>query len=142
MAIATWSQPADWFRRPWSDAYRPQLAGALLTPATYLSLQKPVGYLVPLLPAASRVYQLSDILMPIAPGGSLDHRIRWGLAHPLPGGVWALYREGSPPQVDLLDPYGLKLDASRPCERIPGADGVDFEACRLVQSQASPEYPS
>jgi hypothetical protein len=143
VAIAIWSQPADWFRRPWSDAYRPQLAGALLMPATYLSLQKPVGYLVPLLPAASRVYQLSDILMPIAPGGSLDHRIRWGLAHPLPGGVWALYREGSPPQVDLLDPYGLKLDASRPCERIPGADGVAFEACRLVsKSQASPEFPS
>ncbi len=142
VAIAVWSQPADWSRRPWSDPYRPQLAGPLLTPATYLGLQKPVGYLVPLLPATSRVYQLSDIVMPVTPGGSLDHRIRWGLAHPLPGGVWALHRQGSPPRADLLDAYGLKLDASRPCERIPGADGADFEACHLVQSQASPEYPS
>jgi len=139
VAIAIWSQPADWFRRPWSDPYRPQLADSLLTPATYLALQKPVGYLVPLLPATSRVFQLSDIVMPIAPGGSLEDRIRWGLAHPLPGGVWALYRQGSQPRVDLLDSYGLRFDASRPCERIPGADGVDFEACHLAPtSQTSP----
>jgi hypothetical protein len=139
MAIAIWSQPADWSRRPWSDPYRPQLAGPLLTPATYLMLQKPIGYVVPLLPATSRLYQLSDIVVPIAPGGSLDHRIRWGLAHPLPGGVWALHLQGSPPRVGLLDDYGLMLDASRPCERIPGADGLDIEACHLVPKL---EYPS
>ena len=90
LAIVIWSQPADWSRRPWSDPYRPQLAGTLLTPATYLILQKPIGYVVPLLPPASRAYQLSDILMPIAPGGLLDRRIRWGVAHPLAGGVRAL----------------------------------------------------
>jgi hypothetical protein len=144
VAIAIWSQPADWLRRPWSDPYRPQLAGSLLTPATYLMLEKPIGYVAPLLPATSRLYQLSDIVMPIVLGGSLDHRIRWGLAHPLAGGVWALHLQGRPPlqdrppRVDLLDAYGLMVDESRACERFPGADGVDVEACHLVpRSQAS-----
>jgi hypothetical protein len=143
LAIVIWSQPADWSRRPWSDPYRPQLAGPLLTPATYLMLQKPIGYVVPLLPSASRAYQLSDIVMPVVPGGLLDHRIRWGLAHPLPGGVWALYLQGSPPRKDLLGAYGLEFDASRACDRIPGADNVDIEACPLVRrSQAPFEKPS
>jgi len=129
VAIAIWSQPADWSRRPWSDPYRPQLAGALHAPATYLLLAKPLGYVVPLLPAASRAYQLSDIVMPIVPGGSLDHRIRWGLAHPLLGGVWALYLQSSAPRTDLLNSYDLELDVARPCEHIPGADGIDIAAC-------------
>jgi hypothetical protein len=95
-----------------------------------------MGYVVPLLPTASRAYQLSDILLPIAPGGLLDSRIRWGLAHPLPGGVWSLrLLDDEPPRTDLLDAYGLRRDASRTCERIPGANGVDIEACPLVQQQ-------
>jgi len=129
--LAIWSQPSDWSRRPWSDPYRPQLASSLLRPATYLMLEKPLGYVVPLLPASSRVYQLSDILLPVAPGGLFDRRIRWGLAHPLAGGVWALHLRGSPPRQNLLDTYGLEFDASRNCELIPGADGVDIEACPL-----------
>jgi hypothetical protein len=130
-AIAVWSQPADWFRRPWSDPYLPQLAAALQTPATYLLLAKPTGYIVPALPTASRAYQLSDIVTPIVPGGSLDHRIRWGLEHPLPGGVWALYLHDTAPPTGLLKPYDLEMDATRACEHIPGADGVDIEACPL-----------
>ena len=139
LAIAIGSQPGDWPRRPWSDPYRPRLAGTLMTPATYLMLEKPLGYILPLLPADSRFYQLSDIVMPIAPGGSLDQRVRAGLAHPLPGGVWALYLRGSPPRLDLLDPYDLKIDAARACARIPGADGVDIEACPLV-SRSKPVW--
>ncbi|MGB6396921.1 MAG: hypothetical protein WBF73_14740 [Bradyrhizobium sp.] len=131
LAVAVWSQPSDWSRRPWSDPYRPQLASSLLRPATYLMLAKPLGYVVPLLSASSRVYQLSDILLPVAPGGLFDRRIRWGLAHPLAGGVWALHLRGSPPRQNLLDTYGLEFDASRNCELIPGADGVDIEACPL-----------
>lgn len=131
LAVAVWSQPSDWSRRPWSDPYRPQLASSLLRPATYLMLEKPLGYVVPLLSASSRVYQLSDILLPVAPGGLFDRRIRWGLAHPLAGGVWALHLRGSPPRQNLLDTYGLEFDASRNCELIPGADGVDIEACPL-----------
>jgi hypothetical protein len=63
------------------------------------------------------------------PGGSLDDRIRGGLTHPLPGGIWALYLEGSAPRTDLLNPYGLELDATRACEHIRGADGMDIAAC-------------
>lgn len=144
LAIAVWSQPADWFRRPWSNPYRPQLAEALSAPATYLMIQKPLGYVVPLLPAGSRAYQLSDIVMPIAHGGLLDRRVRSGLARPLPGGVWALHLRGSAPRQDLLDAYDLVFDPSRACEFIPGADDADIEACPLIHASesTSSEEPS
>lgn len=137
VAIALWSQPTDWVRRPWSDPYQPSIPGPLLTPATYVLIEKPIGYVVPRLPLGSRAYQLADILLPIAQGGSLDRRIRAGLANPLPGGVWALHLRGSQPRQSLLDPYGLRLNASRPCEIIPGADGTDIEACPLI----APDLP-
>jgi hypothetical protein len=133
LGIVVWTQPADWLRRPWSDPYRPELAGALETPATYLLLEKPTGYVVPLLPPASRAYQLSDIVLPIVPGGVLDRRIRSGLAHPLEGGVRALFFQGTPPRNDLLAAYGLALDGSRDCERIPAADRRDIAACPLIR---------
>jgi hypothetical protein len=132
LAIACWSQPADWSRRPWSDPYHPLVPQALLKPATFLLIEKPVGYVVPMLAPGSRAYQLADILLPIIPGRSLDRRIRSGLANPLPGGVWALHLRGSPPQRNLLDDYGVEFDSARPCETIPGANEVDVEACPLI----------
>jgi hypothetical protein len=141
-AIALWSQAADWSRRPWSDPYQPLLSGALRNPAAYVLIEKPVGYVVPLLPSGSRAYQLADILLPIAPGGSLDRRVRSGLSNPPPGGVWALHLRGSPPRQNLLDDYGLQFDASRPCETILGADHVDIEACPLVAADQAAGLPA
>ncbi len=135
-AIAAWSQPADWFRRPWSAPYQPQLPHALRQPATYLLVEKPIGYVIPILPMESRAYQLSDIVMPIVPGGVLDDRIRWGLSHPLAGGVWALHLKNSQIRQDLIHLYGWEIDPARACESISGADGVDIEACPLRQSAA------
>jgi len=136
LAIALWSEPTDWMRRPWSDPYKPQLAEALQVPATFLLLQKPLGYIVPLLPEGSRVYQISDVVLPVVPGGVLDHRIRAGLAQPLPGGLWALYLaeslEGNPLRLDLLDAYDLRIDPDRACLRIPGAERTDVAACPLI----------
>jgi hypothetical protein len=140
LAIMLWSQPTDWMRRPWSDPYRPQLAQALRAPATFLLLQKPLGYIVPLLPEGSRAYQISDIVLPIVPDGVLDRRIRSGLMQPLPGGVWALYFTKSPadnpPRLELLDSYGLEIDPARACERIPGAERIDITACPLMPRPA------
>lgn len=136
IVIALWSQPADWLRRPWSDPYQPQLPQALSSPATYLMIEKPLGYIVPLLAPGSRAYQLSDILLPVVPDGLLDHRIRDGLAHPLPGGVWAMHRKGDPVRQCLLRDYGLEIDATRACAIIPGADRTGIEACPL---RASPQ---
>jgi hypothetical protein len=136
LATTLWSEPTDWMRRPWSDPYRPQLAEALQIPATFLLLQKPLGYVVPLLPEGSRAYQISDVVLPVVPGGVLDRRIRAGLAQPLPGGLWALYfaesLEGNPLRLDLLDTYDLKIDPDRACLRIPGADRIDVTACPLI----------
>ncbi|HKU07568.1 MAG TPA: hypothetical protein VJR30_15975 [Bradyrhizobium sp.] len=133
-AIVAWSQPADWFRRSWSDPYRPHLPHALLQPATFLLVEKPIGYVVPILPTGSRSYQLSDIVMPIVPGGALDERIRRGLSNPLAGGVWALHLKGSQLRHDLINPYGWEIDPSRSCEFISGADHLDIEACPLQRA--------
>jgi len=135
LAIVLWSQPADWSRRAWADSYRPQISASLLSPASYFLIEKPLGYVIPLLPVGSRAYQLADILLPITPGGVLDRRIRAGLADPLPGGTWALHVHGSTPRQDLLDGYDLRFDAARPCEFINGADGADIEACPLIKSE-------
>jgi Glycosyltransferase family 87 len=132
IAIACWSQPADWMRRPWSDPYHPLVPQALLKPATFLLIEKPVGYVVPMLAPGSRAYQLADILLPIVPGGTFDSRIRAGLANSLPGGVWAIHLRGSPPRRNLLDDYGVAFDSARSCEIIPGANEVDVEACPLI----------
>ncbi|MGJ4940499.1 glycosyltransferase 87 family protein [Bradyrhizobium sp. HKCCYLS1011] len=141
LAIALWSRPTDWTRRPWSDPYRPQLAAGLQTPATFLLLQKPLGHVVSRLPAGSRVYQLSELVLPIVPGGVLDRRIRAGLADPLPGGIWALYFSKSsadnPPRLEALESYDLKIDPSRACERIAGVDRIDIEACPVISRAAS-----
>ncbi len=74
--------------------------------------------------------------MPIVPGGVLDDRIRWGLSHPLAGGVWALHLKNSQIRQDLIHLYGWEIDPARACESISGADGVDIEACPLRQSAA------
>jgi hypothetical protein len=132
LAIVCWSQPADWVRRPWSDPYHPLVPQALHVPATFLLIEKPVGYVVPMLAPGSRAYQLADILLPIVPGGSLDGRIRSGLANPLPGGVWALHLRGSSPRQDLLNDYGMTFDSTRSCETIPGVNEMDVEACPLI----------
>lgn len=136
LAVALWSQPCDWGRRPWSDPWRPQLAQALTTPATFLLLQKPLGYIVPELPAGSRAYQLAELMLAIVPGGVLDRRIKAGLADPLPGGVWAVYyaesRADNPPRLDYLDNYGLMPDPARACAQIAGADRALIKVCPLL----------
>ncbi|WP_315742519.1 MULTISPECIES: glycosyltransferase 87 family protein [unclassified Bradyrhizobium] len=141
LAVALWSQPTDWMRRPWSDPYRPQLAAALQKPATFLLLHKPLGYIVSQLPAGSRAYQLSEIVLPLVPGGVLDRRVRAGLAEPLPGGTWALYFATSPadnpPRLAALVAYGLERDPGRACERIAAVDGSDIEACPVISPASS-----
>jgi hypothetical protein len=82
-------------------------------------------------------------VLPVAPGGVLDQRIREGLAHPLAGGARALFLFGNPPRKDLLAAYDLEIDQSRACERIQGADYRDIAACPLItKSLASHEHHS
>ena len=119
-AIALWSQPGDWWRRPWSDPYRPEIPQVLQQPAIYMLLDKPMGYIAPLLPPDSRFYQLADIALPIVPGGMFDKRIRDGLASPPPGGVWAMNARGTPINAALIARYALVVDPTKPCVSIEG----------------------
>ena len=133
LAIALWSQPGDWFRRPWSNPYNPAISKSLEQPAIYLLLDKPLAYVAPLLPPQSRFYQIADIALPIMPDGKFDRRIRAGLKNPLPGGTWGLHTRDKPIREGLLERYGLRVDASRPCVEIEGAWlGTAIEACPVV----------
>ncbi|MET0677660.1 MAG: hypothetical protein ABW175_17830, partial [Bradyrhizobium sp.] len=130
--IAMWSQPGDWFRRPWSNPFDPAIPQALHQPADYFILEKPLAYVAPRLASPSRFYQIADIALPIIADGNFDRRIRAGLASPLPGGVWGLHMRGSPIREHLLVRYGLRVDPSRPCVEIEGAQlGTAIEACPL-----------
>jgi hypothetical protein len=133
LAIALWSQPGDWFRRPWSNAYNPVISKALAQPANYLLLDKPLAYIAPRLPAQSRFYQIADIALPIMPDGRFDRRIRAALSNPPPGGTWGLHTRDKPIREALLERYGLQLDASRACVEIEGAWlSTAIEACPLA----------
>ena len=133
LAVALWSQPGDWFRRPWSNPYNPRVSKSLEQPAVYLLLDKPLAYVAPLLPPQSRFYQIADIALPIMPDGEFDRRIRTALKNPLPGGAWELHTRGKPIREPLLERYGMRVDASRACVEIEGAWlGTAIEACPLV----------
>jgi hypothetical protein len=133
VAIALWSQPGDWFRRPWSNAYNPAISKSLEQPALYLLLDKPLAYIAPRLPPQSRFYQVADIALPIMPEGKFDRRIRTALNDPPPGGTWGLHTRDKPIREGLLERYGVKLDASRVCVEIEGAWlGTAIEACPLM----------
>jgi hypothetical protein len=136
LAIALWSQPGDWWRRPWSNAYQPQISEQLARPAIYLLLDKPVAYVAPLLAPTSRFFQLADIALPVMPDGRLDRRIRASLKDVLPGSAWELHIRGNAVRANLLERYGLAVDASRPCVEIEGAQlGTVIETCPLVAQQ-------
>jgi hypothetical protein len=131
-AIALWSQPGDWWRRPWSNPYQPKISSRLEQPATYFLLDKPVAYVAPLLSPRSRFYQIADIALPVIPDGKFDRRIRAGLKDPLPGGAWELHIQGKPFRQNLLERYGLAIDASRSCVEIEGVQpATAIEACPL-----------
>ncbi|MBS0531123.1 MAG: DUF2029 domain-containing protein [Proteobacteria bacterium] len=132
IGIALWSQPADWWRRPWSNPYRPVISARLRQPATYILLNKPTAYIAPLLPARSRFYQIGDIVTPIVSGGTFDKRIRAGLADPLPGGVWEIHDRNEVVQWEQLARFGLTTDPSKPCAEIESVNPASvIQVCPL-----------
>jgi len=136
VVIALWSQPGDWWRRPWSDPYRPAISAPLSQPATFVLLDKPLAYVAPLLPPGSRFYQIADIALPVLPDGKFDRRIRAGLADPLPGGMWELHIRDKPFALNLLGRFGLAVDLSQSCVAIEGAQiGTAIAACPLVMRE-------
>lgn len=133
-AIASaWTQPTDWWRRPWSNPYSPAIDRRLAQPATYFLLDKPLSFIAPQLPAGSRFAMIADQALPIMPGGRFDRRIREGLNDPLPGGVWEMHLKGRPYPVELLAGYGLSVDTTQTCVEIEGANlGSVLVTCPLI----------
>jgi hypothetical protein len=137
LLIAAWVQPSDWWHRPWSSPYSPApLSADLRQPASYFLLEKPLAYLVPRFQQQSRFFQLADIGLPVRPGGLFDRRIRDALARPLSGGAFALHVKGHPLRDDLLAPYGLMVDPTRPCTGIDSVIKEPLEACPLISASS------
>jgi hypothetical protein len=138
LAVAVWSQPGDWFRRPWSNPFNPAISKSLEQPALYFLLDKPLAYIAPLLPPQSRFYLIADIALPIMPDGKFDRRIRTALKDLPPGGAWGLHTSGKPVREPLLERYGLRIDASRACVEIEGAWlATAIVACPLLVARES-----
>src|SRR5262245_59144688 len=136
IAMAIWSRPADWGRRPWSDPVRqPEIPRNLQVAATYFIIDKPVALVALYLPQNSRFYQLEDANFMLLPGQRFDRIIQSGLHTPLPGGVWAIRLKRQTPTpfpVSLFEGYGQLIDASRPCEIIDVPSRL--EVCPLMTS--------
>ena len=131
-AVVLWCHPSDWWHRPWSLPYQPNISEWLQRPADYFLLDKPVAYVAPQLPPQSRFYQIADIALPILPNGEFDRRIRKALADPLPGGFWELHIRNRAFQPDLLNTYGLQVDGSKSCVEIEGiVPSTALVACQL-----------
>jgi hypothetical protein len=136
LVIAAWSQPADWWRRPWT-AKSAAVPAALQQPADYIMLSKPMSYVISRLPAQSRYFQIGDIALPIVDGGKFDRLIERAIANPLPGGLWAMRIRGHMDTVHLLETYGLDIDLGQKCLEIDNPHGdVWIEACPLRRKDA------
>lgn len=89
LATVASTQPADWWRRPWPDAYKPRPpAEVVAAPAAFLMTAVPLGYWVSAFPYGSRSYLLYPEMLP--PGGRLAQRLGDGLDRPPGGTVWGV----------------------------------------------------
>jgi hypothetical protein len=131
--IALWSQPGDWFHRPWSNTYNPAIPSQLELPVDYFLVDKPLAYIAPRLSPRSRFFQIADIATPIMPDGKFDRRIQGALKNPLPGGAWEMHTKGKPIDSQLLRRHNLSVDTAKGCVEIEGAVlDTAMEVCPLV----------
>lgn len=135
IVLAMTTRPADFFHRPWSDAYTPHVPSAISAGATYGLLDQPLAYWVTAAPHPAHAFMLlSDLL---TPGGRLQRRldrIVGGAGHKL----WLL---------DLDRPVGrmIRTEMSMhgivmapPCIRAGNMVWIDTVFCggRLVGARA------
>jgi hypothetical protein len=129
VALLAWTRPADWWHRPWPDAYAPHPpAEVTATPAAYLVNTLPFGYWVRALPRGSRFYGIDPELL--ASGGPLARRVSAGLDHPPGGKIWALgFDQMMEPKARAgLEALGVAL--APPCYRARSFWWVDTIFCR------------
>lgn len=137
VAILAWTRPADWWRRPWSDSYRPRPpAEVTRAPAAYLLTAVPLGYWVSALPYASRAYLLYPEML--EGGGQLAQRLRAGLDDPPGGTVWAVGLDVPiEPKVRVsMAAQGFAL--APPCYRARSMWWVDTVFCRAARVGSRP----
>ena len=135
---ALWTAAGRLVAAPWSTPTGRKYPSGCGSLPIYVLLDKPLAYVAPLLPPQSRFYQIADIALPIMPNGDIRPANPRRAEHPLPGGMWELHIRGKAYRKELLDGYGLAIDASRSaCETIEGVvPGTAIEACPLLRAAA------
>lgn len=136
VALVAATRPADFWHRPWADAYGPVAPNALADPAAYITTWHPDGYWVPALPAASRFYSI--VPTGLATGGVLRARLEDGLRAPPGGRIWTMG-----PDIPLGEDLRSRLSAlgvvpSAPCVRARSLWWVDTVFCRAAPSGPRP----
>ncbi len=135
-ALVTATRPADFWHRPWADAYAPAPPAALAAPAAYIMTWHPDGYWVPALPAASRFYSI--VPTGLATGGVLRARLEQGLRTPPGGRLWTMG-----PDIPLGEDLRSRLSAlgvvpAAPCVRARSLWWIDTVFCRAAASGPRP----
>lgn len=129
LLLAT-TRPADWWRRPWADAYTPRPPLALQDPATILVASQPLGFWASALPDASRLF----LVLPsgLATGGLLLDRMSRGIEVPPGGRVWVMAYDVplAPAAREGLARWSLAPAA--PCYRAASLWWVDTVFCRAA----------
>ncbi len=130
IATMAWTQPGDWWHRPWSNTYHgPVLPEALTRPASFLTSEAPMGYLVSYFPSEARFYRLSPVFL--VEGGRFRSQLLAGMHHPPAGGGWLMtYDLPLPPETRTqLAALGLALVPE--CWHFESLWFVATRACRL-----------
>ncbi len=128
LLIAT-TRPAEYFHRPWSQAYRLRVPAGIPAHASYGLVAQPLSYWAAAPPRPDHVFGLTSTLM--ESGGALQRRLD-RILHDDPGRIWLLDLD-QPVDNQIraeLSIHGLAL--SPPCLRAASMVWIDTVFCRGV----------
>lgn len=133
--IGAWSatRPADWWHRPWSNAFQPSIPAPLLDPAAFMIVSNPDGYWATILPRASRFYMVMPV--GLATGGRLRAQLVAGLRDAPGHQVWTLGFDVPMTASVRANMAALGYAPSAPCLRAASLWWVDTIFCHAAPGQ-------
>ena len=128
LLVAT-TRPAEYFHRPWSQAWQPRLPDGIPAHASYGLIAQPLSYWVVVPPRPDHAFGLTSTLM--ESGGALQRRLD-RILHDAPDRIWLLNLE-QPVDNQIraeMSIHGLAL--APPCLRAASMFWIDTVFCRGV----------
>ena len=122
------TQPTDFWHRPWSEAFKANFPPVLRKPAAFLIVSYPNGYWASILPSASRFYGIVPI--GLATGGVLQAQLVQGLRNAPNGEVWTLGADVPMGDIVRAGLANLGYAPAEPCVRAQSLWWIDTVFCR------------